>query len=137
MFYLKNNNLGYYVNDCSSNNINLSEKEIATASLTVKKTDSALYGIQLALANIARPLDQYIHEQIQKNKKINQVNNEDVVLISVVKRLISGLVSTVTQSIINNPNKIMDFLERTPQLIESSVKPLIENNKLDTLIVAK
>ncbi|PVU89031.1 hypothetical protein BB561_005595 [Smittium simulii] len=71
---------------------------------------------------------------IRKNTGIDQDNDKDIVLIGAVSRLISDLASTVEQSRINNLHKAINFLRQAHQFIESSVKPLIENNELDTFI---
>ncbi|OMJ11856.1 hypothetical protein AYI70_g9458 [Smittium culicis] len=101
-----------------------------------KKTDSALYNIQLSLAQLTRLLDHYNHDQLRRKRQIN-AEDEDVVLMETMRELLSDLASMVIQSRIDSLIKTIELPGRAPQLIESTVKPLIENDQLDTMIAAK
>ncbi|OMJ16060.1 hypothetical protein AYI69_g7976, partial [Smittium culicis] len=108
-----------------------------TAPPNAKKTDSTLYSIQQSLAQVTRPLDHYIHEQLRQRRQIEPENNQDIVLVETMKNMLADLASTITQSRIDNLHKTIMLPGRTPQLIESKIKPLIANDQLETMIAAK
>ncbi|OMJ12891.1 hypothetical protein AYI69_g9224 [Smittium culicis] len=53
-----------------------------------------------------------------------------------MRTMLADLASTITQSRIDNLHKKMVLPGRTPQLIESKIKPLIANDQLETMIAA-
>ncbi|PVU91911.1 hypothetical protein BB561_004139 [Smittium simulii] len=107
------------------------------APTSVRKMDSILYGIQLSLANLTRPIDQYVHDKLRRYPETDPKDNEDSKFAVSMRELISDLASTITQTRIDNMYKTMELPGRAPQLIESAIKPLIENEQLDTLLAAK
>ncbi|PVU92303.1 hypothetical protein BB561_003915 [Smittium simulii] len=108
-----------------------------TAPTSVRKMDSILNGIQLSLANLTRPIDQYVHDKLRRYPETDPKDNEDSNFAVSMRKLISDLASTITQTRINNMYKTMELPGRAPQLIESAIKPLIENEQLNTLLAAK
>ncbi|PVU97207.1 hypothetical protein BB561_000686 [Smittium simulii] len=55
-----------------------------TAIRVIKKTDSALYGIQLALVQATRPIDYYVHRRIQENLGLNTVEDPATMFASTI-----------------------------------------------------
>ncbi|OMJ25079.1 hypothetical protein AYI70_g1143, partial [Smittium culicis] len=51
------------------------------AAPAVKNVDSMLYSIQSSLALITRPLEQYVHDQLRRNRQFSDENSEDLDLI--------------------------------------------------------
>ncbi|OMJ20936.1 hypothetical protein AYI70_g3783 [Smittium culicis] len=106
-----------------------------TASSTVKKTDSAFYGIQLALAQAARPIDYSVHRQVQENKRMDISEGLEIIFASTMRALLSKIASTVTQATLDNLHKGFELPGKLTQLVESDVKPLMDQEVLDVLIV--
>ncbi|OMJ27816.1 hypothetical protein AYI69_g2739, partial [Smittium culicis] len=86
-----------------------------SASSAVKKADTVMYEIQLALAQATRPIDYYVHRRIQETPG----NNTALSLKS------------------HNLHKGLDLPGRPTQLVESDTKPLMDQEALDTLMSKK
>ncbi|PVU91005.1 hypothetical protein BB561_004608 [Smittium simulii] len=69
-----------------------------SASSAVKKTDSALYGIQLALAQATRPIDFYVYRRIQDNSTLDIADDPEIMFASTMRALLSDIAATVTQT---------------------------------------
>ncbi|PVU95737.1 hypothetical protein BB561_001651 [Smittium simulii] len=106
------------------------------ATSAVRKNDAALYGIQMALANLTRPINDYVHSKL-KDLTTRIQGNEELEFAHTMRKLLSDVASSITQNRINNLYKSMELPERVPQLVEPTVKPLVENEQLDALLAAK
>ncbi|OMJ12448.1 hypothetical protein AYI70_g9117, partial [Smittium culicis] len=58
-----------------------------------KKTDATLYSIQQSLAQLTRPLDHYIHEQLRQRRQVDPENDEYIVLVKTMRTMLAGLAS--------------------------------------------
>ncbi|PVU93074.1 hypothetical protein BB561_003474 [Smittium simulii] len=56
----------------------------------VKKTDSAIYGIDLALSQTTRPMHYYAHCKIQNNPTLDTVEHPKTMFASTMRSLLSG-----------------------------------------------
>ncbi|OMJ07797.1 hypothetical protein AYI69_g11320 [Smittium culicis] len=108
-----------------------------TASSTVKKTDSTLYGIHLALAQTPRPIDYYFHRSIQENPGMDTAEDTEILFTSTMRALLADIAATVTQARLNNLHKGLDLPGKPTQLVESENKPLMDQEALDALISKK
>ncbi|OLY78107.1 hypothetical protein AYI68_g2032, partial [Smittium mucronatum] len=54
------------------------------APTTAKNMDSTLLGYQISLAEITRPLDQYVHNQLRGGRVLNE-SDEDIELINMTR----------------------------------------------------
>ncbi|OMJ28642.1 hypothetical protein AYI69_g1886 [Smittium culicis] len=79
-----------------------------TASSTVEKTDSTLYGIQLALAQATRPIDYYVHRRIQENPGMDTAEDTEILLGSTMRAHLADIADTVTQARLDNLHKGLD-----------------------------
>ncbi|OMJ07777.1 hypothetical protein AYI70_g10859 [Smittium culicis] len=75
------------------------ERKVAIHSCpkNMKKTDSAIYGIQLALAQVTRPIDYYVHRRIQDNKVMETSKDREILFANTMRALLSDICATVTQ----------------------------------------
>ncbi|PVU91314.1 hypothetical protein BB561_004460 [Smittium simulii] len=80
-----------------------------SATPAVCKNNAALYGIQMALANMIRPLKDYVLKKL-KDPATSQIKNL---------------------------HKLMEFPGRVPQLFEPTLKPTVKNKQLDALLASK
>ncbi|PVU90181.1 hypothetical protein BB561_004998 [Smittium simulii] len=78
------------------------------ATSSVPKNDAALYGIQMALANLTRPIDDYVHSKLKSPTTIIQ-GNEDLEFAHTMRELLSDVASSITQSKINNLKKLIEL----------------------------
>ncbi|OMJ10963.1 hypothetical protein AYI70_g9998 [Smittium culicis] len=80
------------------------ERKVAIHSCpkNMKKTDSAIYGIQLALAQATRPIDYYVHRRIQENKDMITSEDSEILFASTIRALLSEIASKVTQASSSN-----------------------------------
>ncbi|OLY81014.1 hypothetical protein AYI68_g4884 [Smittium mucronatum] len=101
-----------------------------------KNMESTLVGYQILLAQITRPLDQYFHNQLRRGRVLNE-SDEDIEIINITRIMISDLASKITQNRMENFHKTMDLPGKEPHLSEPSNKPLIDEEKLETLIAAR
>ncbi|PVU87853.1 hypothetical protein BB561_006145 [Smittium simulii] len=108
-----------------------------SASSAVKKTDSALYGIQLALAQATRPIDFYVHRRIQDNPTLDRADDPEIMFASTMRALLSDVAASVTQLRLDNLHKGMDLPCKPQQLTPSEIKPLMDQETLDTLVANK
>ncbi|PVU86859.1 hypothetical protein BB561_006520, partial [Smittium simulii] len=90
------------------------------ATHTVCKSNTSLYGIQMALANMTRPLDDYVHKKL-KDLATSIKDNDDLEFAHLMQELLSD----------------MKLSGRVPQLVELTLKPLIENKQLGALLEFK
>ncbi|PVU92127.1 hypothetical protein BB561_004013 [Smittium simulii] len=105
------------------------------ATPAAQTNDAALYGIQIVLANMTRPIDDYVHRKLKVPTTRIQ-GNEDLEFAHMMRELLSDVVTKITQRI-NNLHKPMGLPGRVLQLEESTAKPLVENKHLDSLLAAK
>ncbi|PVU87622.1 hypothetical protein BB561_006252 [Smittium simulii] len=106
------------------------------AILTVRKNDAAPYGIQMAHVNLTRPINDYVHRKL-KDITTRIQGNEDLEFAHTMRELLSDVASSITQNRIDNLHKLMGLPGRVPQIVESTVKPLVENKQLGALFAAK
>ncbi|OMJ09659.1 hypothetical protein AYI69_g10562 [Smittium culicis] len=75
---------------------------------TVKKADSFIYRIQLALAQSTRPIENYVHHQIQNTSVINSDEGPEVIFASRMRVHLSDITATVTLSRLDTLYKGLD-----------------------------
>ncbi|OMJ16698.1 hypothetical protein AYI69_g7733 [Smittium culicis] len=76
-----------------------------SASSAVKKADTALYGIQVALVQATRPIDYFIHRRIQENPGLDTSEDPEVMFSSTMRALLSNVAATVAQARLDNLHK--------------------------------
>ncbi|OMJ19138.1 hypothetical protein AYI70_g4922 [Smittium culicis] len=107
-----------------------------TASSTVKKTDSTLYGIQLALAQATRPIDYYFHRRIQENPGMDTAEDTEILFASTMRALLADIAAIVTQARLDNLHKGPDLhgkptqLPRSQQLKDSEPSPFASASRV-------
>ncbi|PVU96696.1 hypothetical protein BB561_001020 [Smittium simulii] len=79
------------------------------APTSVRKMDLILYGIQLSLVNLTRPIDQYVHDKLRRYPETDPKDNEDSNFAVSMRELISDVASTITQTRIDNMYKTMEL----------------------------
>ncbi|PVU91406.1 hypothetical protein BB561_004407 [Smittium simulii] len=107
------------------------------ASSTVKKMDSAMYRIQSMLANLTRLMDQYVHDKLRMEPNTDILNNRDLEHNLMIREIIADIAAHITQLRIEHVHKTMEFQRKVPQLMETSIRPLIEVKQMDMLVAAK
>ncbi|PVU85722.1 hypothetical protein BB561_006908, partial [Smittium simulii] len=108
-----------------------------TASVTVKKVDSAFYGVQSTLGNITRPIDFYIYQKTIKNPGSNHKETPDITSSLEVRLLLADAASNITQLIRELVYKTMDLPGRAPKLAEETNDSLFEPEQFDTVVESK
>ncbi|PVU93875.1 hypothetical protein BB561_002973 [Smittium simulii] len=108
-----------------------------SASSAVKKTDSALYGIQLELAHATRSIDFYAHRRIQDNPTLDTAEDPKTMFASTMRALLSDIAATVTQTRLDNIHREMGLPSKPQQLIPLNTKPLMDQEMLDALVASK
>ncbi|OMJ10597.1 hypothetical protein AYI69_g10180, partial [Smittium culicis] len=88
-----------------------------SASAAVKKADSTLHGIQVALAQATRPLDYYVHRTIQDNPEIT-ADDPRFLFADTMRVLLSDIAATVTQGRLDNLHRGMELPGKPQQLVE-------------------
>ncbi|OMJ24830.1 hypothetical protein AYI69_g4506 [Smittium culicis] len=106
-------------------------------SISVKKTDSVFYGIQSVLAQASRPIDYYFHRRIRDNPGLETSEDPEIMFARAIRVLLSYAVATVTHSMLGNLHKELHIPGKFSQLIESEIKPLIDQEALGALIEKK
>ncbi|OMJ18480.1 hypothetical protein AYI70_g5335 [Smittium culicis] len=89
-----------------------------SASTSVKKADTALYGIQ-------------------DNPGLDTSEYPEVMFERTMRALLSDVAATVTQARLDNLNKGLEIPEKPTQLVEPDTKPLMDQEALDSLISKK
>ncbi|PVU94705.1 hypothetical protein BB561_002339 [Smittium simulii] len=92
--------------------------------------------LEVALAQATRPVDYYVHRIIQDNPGITS-DDPRFLFADTMRVLLSGIAATVTQGRLDNLHRGMDLPGKPQQLVESEVKPLMDQDKLDALIAQK
>ncbi|OMJ26448.1 hypothetical protein AYI70_g158 [Smittium culicis] len=110
---------------------------IDSASSAVKKADSELYRIQLALAQATQPIDYYVHCRIQKTPGINTALDPEVTFARTMHALLTDIAYAVTQARLDNLHKSLNPHRKPKQLVESDTKLLMDQEALDALIFKK
>ncbi|OMJ21819.1 hypothetical protein AYI69_g5657 [Smittium culicis] len=101
-----------------------------TALSAKKKTITALYGIQLALAQATRPIVYYALRKIQENIVLDS-SKDPVILISCsIRTLLIFIAATVTQARLGNLQKELEIPVKLTQLVQSDVKHLLDQKAL-------
>ncbi|PVU89438.1 hypothetical protein BB561_005353 [Smittium simulii] len=108
-----------------------------SALSAVKKTDSTLYGIQLALAQATRPIDFYVHRRIQDNPTLDTAEDPETMFASTMRALLLDIAATVTQTRLDNIHREMGLPGKPQQLIPLDTKPLMDQEMLDALVASK
>ncbi|OMJ08662.1 hypothetical protein AYI70_g11402, partial [Smittium culicis] len=108
-----------------------------TAPTAVKKVDGLLYSIQQSLANITRPIDQYRHEKLRLGKTVDPDNDDDIIAMESIRRLITDLASSISQTRVENIHKSLEFPGKAPQMVEPTVKMIYEEEKFEALLATK
>ncbi|PVZ96927.1 hypothetical protein BB558_007146, partial [Smittium angustum] len=107
-----------------------------SASIGVKKIDSMLYGIQVALAQATRPIDYYVHRRIQNSASV-RMEDESIEFANTMRILLSDIAATVTQGRLDNRHRGIELSGKPPQIIETEVKPLMDQETFNTLLTSK
>ncbi|PVU86851.1 hypothetical protein BB561_006524, partial [Smittium simulii] len=107
-----------------------------SATSAVKKTDSALYGIQ-SLVQATRPIDYYVHRRIQDNPGLNTTEDSATLFASTMRALLADIAATVTQARIDSLYRGLDLPGKPTELIKTEVKPFINQEALDALLAKK
>ncbi|OMJ08288.1 hypothetical protein AYI69_g11127, partial [Smittium culicis] len=108
-----------------------------SASSAVKKADTALYGIQVALAQATRPIDYFVHLRIQENPGLDTSEDPEVMFASTMRALLSEMAAKVTQARLDNLHKELKLPGKPTQLVEPDSKPLMGQEALNDLISKK
>ncbi|OMJ24386.1 hypothetical protein AYI70_g1621 [Smittium culicis] len=108
-------------------------KEAAHGS--VKKADAAFYAIQVTLAHGTRPIDYFIHRMLQSNPNLT-IDDPVVDVLNTIRCIMGNVASMATQSRLDNLNSGMSFTGKPEQVVESDVKPLMDNEKFETQLAA-
>ncbi|OMJ22283.1 hypothetical protein AYI70_g2970 [Smittium culicis] len=108
-----------------------------SASTAVKKADTALYRIQVALDQATRPIDYFVHRRIQDNPGLDTSEDPEVMFARTMRALLSDVAATVTQTRLDNLHKGLELPGKPTQLVEPDTKPLMDQEALDALIVKK
>ncbi|OMJ13174.1 hypothetical protein AYI69_g9104, partial [Smittium culicis] len=87
-----------------------------SASSAVKKADTALFGIQVALDQATRLIDYFVHQRIQETPGLDTSEDPEVMFASTMRALLSDVAAT---------------------LVEPDAKPLMDQEALDALIAKK
>ncbi|PVU92339.1 hypothetical protein BB561_003888 [Smittium simulii] len=89
----------------------------------VRKNDAALYGIQMALANMTRPIDNYVHKKL-KNPATRIKGNDDLEFAHLMRELLFDVASNITQAQIKNIHKSMGLQhsKRFQQRTETEIR---------------
>ncbi|OMJ27375.1 hypothetical protein AYI69_g3189 [Smittium culicis] len=67
-----------------------------SASTAVKKADTTLHGIQVALAQAARSIDYCVHRRVQDNPELT-IDDQNIVFANTMRVLLFEIASMVTQ----------------------------------------
>ncbi|PVU95614.1 hypothetical protein BB561_001700 [Smittium simulii] len=87
-----------------------------SATLAVRKNNAALYGIQMALANLTSIIDDYVQRKLKSpNTKIQ--GNEDLEFAHTMRELLSNVALSITQNRIDNLHKSMELPGRLDALL--------------------
>ncbi|PVU92343.1 hypothetical protein BB561_003884 [Smittium simulii] len=89
-----------------------------SALTAVKKADSTLHGIQVALAQATRPVDYYANRIIQDNPGIT-FDDPRFLFADTTRVLLFDIAATVTQERLDNLHRGMYLPEKPQQLVES------------------
>ncbi|OMJ19377.1 hypothetical protein AYI69_g6643 [Smittium culicis] len=108
-----------------------------SSSSAVKKADTALYGIQVALAQAKRSIDYFVHRRIQEKPGLDTSEDPEVMFSSTMRALLSDVTGTVTQARLDNLHKELELPGKPTQLVEPDAKPLMDQEALDALISKK
>ncbi|PVU93877.1 hypothetical protein BB561_002971 [Smittium simulii] len=117
------------------------------ATSAVLKNDAALYGIQMALAKLARPIDYYVHMKI-KDPIIDPIGtchpttriqgNEDLEFAHTMIELLFDVASSITQNRINSLHNSMEIPGRLGALLAAKKSIAISRkNKRSSLCPRK
>ncbi|OMJ16545.1 hypothetical protein AYI70_g6525 [Smittium culicis] len=105
-------------------------------SAAVKKADTILHRIQVALAEATCPINFYVYHRIQENPQVNY-DDPHILFTSTMRVLFSDIASTVTEGRLDNLNKSTELARKSHQLVELDTKPLMNQENLDALIARK
>ncbi|PVU89791.1 hypothetical protein BB561_005155 [Smittium simulii] len=84
------------------------------ATPAVCTNNAALYGIQMALANMTKPIDDYVHKKL-KDPAIRIKGNADLEFAHLMRELLFDVTSNITQARIKNFYKLMELLGKHPK----------------------
>ncbi|OMJ23593.1 hypothetical protein AYI70_g2169 [Smittium culicis] len=102
-----------------------------------KKAEFVLNGIQIALAQATRPIDYNFYRKIQDNSGLDTSEDTEIMFASTMRALLFDVAATVTQVRLDNLHKGLDLPGKPTHIIESEIKPLMDQEALDTLIAKK
>ncbi|PVU96485.1 hypothetical protein BB561_001159 [Smittium simulii] len=102
----------------------------------VCKSNTVLYGIQMALANMTRPINNYVHNKL-KASATRIKGNDDLEFAHLMQAKLFDVASNINQARIENLHNSMRLPVRVPQLFEPTLKSLVKNKQLDAVIDSK
>ncbi|OMJ11506.1 hypothetical protein AYI69_g9804 [Smittium culicis] len=107
-----------------------------SSSAAVKKADTSLHGIQVALAQATRTIDYYVHHRIQETPEVTP-GDPHISFANTMRFLLADIAATVTQGRLDNLHKELELPGKPQQLVEIGIKPLMDQEKLDALLASK
>ncbi|PVU86663.1 hypothetical protein BB561_006605 [Smittium simulii] len=78
------------------------------ATPAVRKNNAALYRIQMALANMTSPIDDYVHKKL-KDPATKIKSNDDLEFAHLMQKLLSDVASNITQAKIKSLHKSIEL----------------------------
>ncbi|PVU90208.1 hypothetical protein BB561_004980 [Smittium simulii] len=87
----------------------------------VCKNNAALYGIQMALANMTRPIGDYVHKKL-KNPAISIKGNDDLKSAHLMQELLSDVVSNIAQTKIKYIHKLIELPVKHPKSFQQKTE---------------
>ncbi|OMJ07096.1 hypothetical protein AYI70_g12433 [Smittium culicis] len=98
-----------------------------------KKTDATLYGIQIALAQATRPLDNFVYRKYREDAECAK-EDEGVALASAMRLILANIVTNISQNRMENVYQAMSIPGKPQQLGGTTKKPLFDQEQLDKAI---
>ncbi|OMJ08718.1 hypothetical protein AYI69_g10967 [Smittium culicis] len=98
-----------------------------------KKTDATLYGIQIALAQATRPLDNFVYRKYREDAECAK-EDEGVALASAMRLILANIATNISQNRMENVYQAMSIPGKPQQLGGTTTKPLFDQEQLDKAI---
>ncbi|OMJ14494.1 hypothetical protein AYI70_g7832 [Smittium culicis] len=98
-----------------------------------KKTDATLYGIQIALSQATRPLDNFVYRKYREDAECAK-EDEGVALASAIRLILANIATNISQIRMENVYQAMNIPGKTQQLEGTTTKPLFDQEQLDKAI---
>ncbi|OMJ19341.1 hypothetical protein AYI69_g6657 [Smittium culicis] len=98
-----------------------------------KKTDTTLYGIQIALDQASRSLDNFVYRKCKEGTEAAK-EVEAVALVSEMRLILASIATNISQSRMKNVYQAMNIPGKPKQLAGNSAKPFFDQELLDKAI---